>query len=100
MRSIALLLVTGAALSLAGPALADESKAAFDRDALAQHEMSSRHRAGVIAVRGRLCGPGFTVAPTLHKTYGDRRWPYVSWRGACDSLYAPGPLVTFVRYSY
>ncbi len=86
MRSIALLLVTGAALSLTGPARADESlpaKMAFNRDALAQqHEMSSRHRAaGVIAVRGRLCGPGFTVAPTLNKTYGDKRWPYVELEG-------------------
>lgn len=72
--------------------------------AAAQHqEFSSRHRvpgpSDVVAFRPA-CLPGFTVAPTRFKTFGDRRWPYVSWRGSCDSLYAPGPMVRFVRYQW
>jgi hypothetical protein len=102
-RTTALLLLS-AALGLASPASADETHAptlALRSDASAQpHEMSARHRSwrhDRATVYARAC-TGFTIAPTLYKTYGDKRWPYVNWRGACDSLYAPGPAVTFVRY--
>jgi hypothetical protein len=86
---------------LVGPASAEDTPAqtsALRSDTSArQHPMSSRHRHWHrVAVSARAC-PGFTIAPTLDKTYGDKRWPYVNWRGACDSLYAPGPAVTFVR---
>ena len=108
MTRIAALLLLSATLGLAGPARADDTHAqtlALRSDASARHgetssEMSSRHRSwrhDRVAVFARAC-PGFTVAPTPSKTYGDWRWPYVNWRGACDSLYAPGPAVTFVRY--
>lgn len=104
MTRITALLLLSVALGLASPARAGDTHAqtlALTGDtSVRHHEMSSRHRhwrhdrAAVIA---RAC-PGFTVAPTLSKTYGDWRWPYVNWRGACDSLYAPGPAVTFVAY--
>jgi hypothetical protein len=105
MTRITALLLLGAALGLAGPASADETHAqpsGLSSGTSAQpHDMSSRHRhrshERAVTVRARAC-PGYTVAPIAHKVYGDRRWPYVNWRGACDSLYAPGPLVTFVRY--
>jgi hypothetical protein len=100
-RTTALLLLS-AALGLTGPARAGNTHAqtsVLRSDTSARHdEMSSRHRPWRHdRVFARVC-PGFTVAPTLSKTYGDKRWPYVNWRGACDSLYAPGPAVTFVRY--
>jgi hypothetical protein len=112
MRSTTALLLLSAALCWVTPASADVSGGRQTRLAgnvptaepleMNSREMSSRHRHGhrgrIVAV-GRAC-TGFTVAPTLEKTYFDRRWPYVSWRGSCDSLYAPGPLVTFVRYGY
>lgn len=101
-RTTALLLL-GAALGLAGPASADEShpqKSGLSSGTSApRHEMSSRrsHPHDRITAYARAC-PGFTVAPIAHKVYGDKRWPYVSWIGGCDSLYAPGPFVTFVRH--
>jgi hypothetical protein len=104
MTRITALLLFSAALGLAGPARADNTHAQTSllrSDTSARHhEMSSRHRPwrhDRVAVFARAC-PGFTVAPTPYKTYGDKRWPYVNWRGACDSLYAPGPAVTFVSY--
>ena len=102
-RTIVLFLLS-AALGLAGPAGAAETHAPTSglRSGMSvqQHEMSSRHRwRERVAVIARAC-PGATVAPIAHKVYGDKRWPYVNWRGACDSLYAPGPLVTFVRYEF
>jgi hypothetical protein len=107
MQSTIVLILLGAALSSVGPANADVSRVrqpvlASDAPMGQPFEMSSRHRhlhRGRIVAVGHAC-PGFTVAPTLQKTYFDRRWPYVSWRGSCDSLYGPGPLVTFVRYGY
>jgi hypothetical protein len=96
-KSCSLFLLT-ASLCWIGPA------AAADRSpqTAAQPEFSSRHRIVVagpadVAVFRPGCRPGFKVAPTRFKAFDDRRWPYVSWRGSCDSLYVPGPLVTFVR---
>jgi hypothetical protein len=105
MKRIAALFLLSAALGFVGPASAEETQAQTSGLSSGmsgqQHEMSSRHRHRShdrrVAVSARAC-PGFTVAPIAHKVYGDKRWPYVSWIGACDSLYAPGPLVTFVRY--
>jgi hypothetical protein len=105
MRSTTALLLIGTALCWVSPASADASGGrqavlASNAPAATPFEMSSRHRHrhhGRIVAVARAC-PGFTVAPTWEKTYFDRRWPYVNWRGSCDSLYAPGPLVTFVRY--
>jgi hypothetical protein len=103
MKTFAVLFLLGAASGLVGPASADQAAAptfALGLDPSAeQHEMSSRHRRwhDRVAVARRAC-PGFTVAPIPHKVFGDKRWPYVHWIGACDSLYAPGPAVTFVRY--
>jgi hypothetical protein len=99
------LILLSAALCLVDPAGAQEARSqtsAFKTDTSArQHDMSSRHgyaqHGRIVAVSARACR-GFTIAPTQHKTYRDRRWPYVNWRGACDSLYAPGPLVTFVGH--
>ena len=104
-RTIALLLL-GSALCLASPAVAKDTYTqpttfALGSDAQA-HEMSARHRyarqsgAFIAAARAQ---PGYTYAPISHKVFNDPRWPYVNWRGAWDSLYAPGPRVTFVRYS-
>jgi hypothetical protein len=102
MTRTSALLLLGSALCLVSPASAEVShaqKLALGNDAQ-QHEMSSRHRhwrgGRVVAVATRV--PGYTYAPISHKVFGDPRWPYVNWRGARDSLYAPGPLVTFVRY--
>jgi hypothetical protein len=103
MKRFAVLFLLGAASGLAGPASAAEASA--PKFALSvgpsaqQHAMSSRHRRwhDRVAVARRAC-PGFTVAPIAHKIFGDKRWPYVHWIGACDSLYAPGPSVTFVGY--
>ena len=100
-RTTALFLLS-AALGLAGPAGAAETHpqtSGLRSGMSAQpHEMSSRHRwRERVAVTARAC-PGATVAPIAYKVYGDKRWPYVNWRGACDSSYAPGPFVTFVRY--
>ena len=103
MKTTTALILLAAAAAFVGPAGADETRAqtsALKTEApLLQHDLSSRHRhwrhdGGVSA---RVCR-GFTIAPTELKTWGDRRWPYVNWRGACDSLYAPGPFVTFVGY--
>ena len=77
MKSTTALLLLGAALCMAGPASAGDS----------------HWRSRVVVVPPG----GFTTAPISHKVF-DRRWPYVSWIGVRDSLYAPGPLVTFVRY--
>jgi hypothetical protein len=102
MKRFAVLILLGAASGLVGPAVADETHAPKSGLSLGpsaqQQEMSSRHRRwhDRVAVRARAC-PGFTVAPIAHKVFGDKRWPYVHWIGACDSLYARGPLVTFVR---
>jgi hypothetical protein len=102
MKRFAALFLLGAASGLVGPASADEAlapKFALSLGPSAEHhEMSSRHRRwhDRVAVVRRAC-PGFTVAPIAHKVFGDKRWPYVHWIGACDSLYARGPLVTFVR---
>jgi hypothetical protein len=91
MKEISPLLLLAASLCWVGPT-----------DASAQNrEFSARHRVVVagpsdVVVFRPGCRPGFTVAPTRFKTFDDRRWPYVSWRGSCDSLYAPGPMVTFV----
>ena len=101
MNRITPLLLMGAALCFISPANADGSRSrqlALSGDTFAQHhEMSSRHRrvqvGAVVAPPG-----GFIVAPTPNKAWDDWRWPYVSWIGARDSLYVPGPLVTFVRY--
>jgi hypothetical protein len=106
MKRTTAFLLLGAALCCVSPANAEEPRAQTlsvgSNASSRQHEMSSRHRHlrhGRSVVMARACD-GFTVAPTLHKVYGDRRWPYVSWFGSCDSLYAPGPAVTFVRYSW
>lgn len=104
MKTAITLLVVGVALCLARPASAGGSQSAalaLNSAALAQQsDLSSRHkpwRRGHVVSYARAC-PGYTYAPISHKVFNDRRWPYVNWRGACDSLYAPGPLVTFVRY--
>jgi hypothetical protein len=104
MNKFSPLLLLAASLCWVGPAGAAERSPrtpVIGGVAAQQHEFSSRHRVAagpsdVVAFR-RGCRPGFTVAPTRFRTFDDWRWPYVSWRGSCDSLYAPGPLVTFVR---
>jgi hypothetical protein len=104
MKTTTALILLAAAVCSADPAGADETRArtsALKTDTpVLQHDMSSRHRhwhdrRGTVSTRA--CR-GFTIAPTEFKAYGDWRWPYVNWRGACDSLYAPGPFVTFVPY--
>lgn len=100
MKMTTALLLLGSALCSVSPANADDSrqqKLVFGSDTSLPQEMSSRHRHWRV---GRVVAPysGFTHAPTLHKAFHDKRWPYVSWIGARDSLYVPGPLVTFVRY--
>jgi hypothetical protein len=101
MKKISPLLLLAAALSWVGPAAAAEKPVAGTLAAAQHTEFSARHLVpgpADVAVFRRGCRPGFTVAPTGFKAYGDWRWPYVSWRGSCDSLYVPGPRVTFVRY--
>lgn len=90
----------GVAVSATGPVAAKDTRPQYPslRDTnSAGLEMSSRHRYSRIVASGRLA-PQYTYAPIAHKVFGDPRWPYVHWRGSHDSLYAPGPLVTFVRY--
>jgi hypothetical protein len=96
------LIVLSAAICLGGPATAREARsepAAFSTAASAPIEVSSRHRYahGRVVALARLPAQ-YTHAPIAHKVFGDPRWPYVNWRGHPDSLYVPGPLVTFVRY--
>jgi hypothetical protein len=102
MKNTATLLVLGAAVCLVSPAGAKERLAqtlSISGDTSRQYEMSSRQRRVQVSRVVAVAPPrGFTHAPTWYKAYDDWRWPYVSWVGARDSLYVPGPLVTFVPY--
>jgi hypothetical protein len=101
MKNTATVLVLGAALCVVSPAIAKDRHAQglSIRGDAARLEMSSRHRHARIGRPLAVAPPaGFTHAPTWYKAYDDRRWPYVSWIGLRDSLYVPGPLVTFVPY--
>ena len=75
MNKTVIMLLFGAAFCCSSPAVADHLR----RDVV------------VVVPPG-----GFKVAPIPFKVR-DKRWPYVSWIGLRDSIYAPGPLVTFVR---
>ena len=102
MTRTTVLITLSAVISLTGPATAAEKRSqhqTFSAAAMAPIEVSSRHRTTherVVAL-ARLPAQ-YTHAPIAHKVFGDPRWPYVNWRGHPESLYAPGPLVTFVRY--
>jgi len=102
MTKITALLLLGAALCVVSPANAKDkvTQPSLARGGDSQVDMSARHRYGrhggvfIAAARAQ---PGYTYAPISHKVFNDPRFPYVNWRGAWDSLYAPGPRVTFVR---